>query len=298
LEFRGQQQVYVPNSASIDIRRDLTLELWVKLNSFPNTWQPIVQKGDGSGPGTRTYALWVNNQGYLSFVTSDGSQQFVDTPVSSIRAGQWYHFAGVIDRANGQMRVYLDGQEAANGPVRTTDSISHDSPLLIGSTLESFGGLTSFNGFVDEVRLWNTVRTEQQVRASMNTPLTGSEAGLAAYWRFDERTGTFVNDATSNQNHGLLGATRQPARVRSTVPLVGSRPDEQAPLEERSFVFREPIEPMDTTLLNGSISLRGPGGVDLGPVVLYGIGRAPRARRPEDRGGRQRRESVAGAGGV
>ena len=65
------------------------------------------------------------------------------------------------------------------------------APLELGCEI---AGFQPFNGGLDEVRLWNVVRTQSEVQAAMLLDLTGTEPGLAAYWRFNEGTGTTVAD--------------------------------------------------------------------------------------------------------
>ena len=39
---------------------------------------------------------------------------------------------------------------------------------------------------MDEIRVWDHARTQDQIRANMFTALTGPEPGLAGYWNFDD----------------------------------------------------------------------------------------------------------------
>ena len=38
-----------------------------------------------------------------------------------------------------------------------------------------------WNGYLDEIRMWNIVRTQEEIQATMNKTLTGNEPGLVAY---------------------------------------------------------------------------------------------------------------------
>jgi hypothetical protein len=59
---------------------------------------------------------------------------------------------------------------------------------------------------MDEIRVWNHRRTEAQIRENMRRQLTGSEAGLAGLWNFDDGT---ARDASTSANHGkLVGKAR------------------------------------------------------------------------------------------
>lgn len=59
-----------------------------------------------------------------------------------------------------------------------------------------------------DMRIWNTVRTAQQIQENMNKKLTGSELGLVAYYDFSEGVGDTLFDKSPNANHGTIyGAT-------------------------------------------------------------------------------------------
>src|SRR5439155_19228199 len=69
-----------------------------------------------------------------------------------------------------------------------------------------------FKGAIDEVEIWNAARSQAAIQGDMFRKLTGSEPGLAAYWRFEEN-GASVQDLTGHGNSGYLGSivTTQPA---------------------------------------------------------------------------------------
>ena len=70
----------------------------------------------------------------------------------------------------------------------------------IGNPVKWIGKVDNyFKGKMDEVRIWNIARTEAEIQASMNTSLTGNEAGLVGYWNFDDGT---AKDLTANGNDG------------------------------------------------------------------------------------------------
>jgi hypothetical protein len=64
----------------------------------------------------------------------------------------------------------------------------------------------SFDGKIDEVRIWNVARTQTQIQGYMNQSLSGNEPGLIGYWRFDEGTGTTVIDASGQGNNGTISS--------------------------------------------------------------------------------------------
>ncbi len=75
-------------------------------------------------------------------------------------------------------------------------------PLLFGGETSAFA-----NGYLDEVRIWNKVRTGFEILRDFKRKLSGTETNLMAYWKFDDGTaadqttngfaGTFFGDAST-----------------------------------------------------------------------------------------------------
>lgn len=85
----------------------------------------------------------------------------------------------------------------------------------------------SLLGDIDELRVWSTQRTAEQIADNMNRFLVGDEAGLVGYWRFDAGSGRVVADQTVNNNNlvfaeKLVDAT--PEWVTSTAPISNEAP--------------------------------------------------------------------------
>ncbi|MBM3521553.1 MAG: hypothetical protein FJX57_01235, partial [Alphaproteobacteria bacterium] len=211
LFLTGADHIEVADGPATDLRDKVTVEAWINLGRFANEWMPIFQKADGirSDGGDRAYGLWLNRAGYLHWVSADASgQQHVNTAAGVIREGDWTHVAGVIDRAAGVMKVYVNGVEAASGSIRTGLSVTNDKPLLLGWTLESHFSYSKFEGTIDDVRLWSTARTAGEIAGAMSAELTGTETGLQVYMKMEEATGaaTIDNAVAGNPDGTVVDA--------------------------------------------------------------------------------------------
>jgi len=112
----------------------------------------------------------------------------------------WHHVAFSIDRDR-YAKVFLDGIEKDSENVSSIGNINNNEELRLGWRGDWF----FFKGLVDEVRIWNIIRTQEQIQSTMYTTLIGNDPGLVAYWRFDEETGaTTAYDSSLNSNEGLL----------------------------------------------------------------------------------------------
>lgn len=60
-----------------------------------------------------------------------------------------------------------------------------------------------FNGFIDELRVWNVARTDAEIRANMYKEI-GTHTNLKAYYQMSNGTGTTLTDNSGNGNTGTL----------------------------------------------------------------------------------------------
>jgi hypothetical protein len=107
-----------------------------------------------------------------SYIRGSGSQENGGV----IPNGIWIHIAVTSDGA--MRKHYIDGELVATFPEAGPPTGS-TSPLQIGGDVsEEF----SPHGLVNQVRLWNVARTQDQIRATINVPLTKAQPGLVAVW--------------------------------------------------------------------------------------------------------------------
>ena len=86
---------------------------------------------------------------------------------TSINDGNWHHVAATWNMTNGAMSVYVDGVLDASG-TGPTGSRAAPPSLRMGSIQTGAGG-GFLNGTIDDVRLYNSVFTAQQVAALKNS---------------------------------------------------------------------------------------------------------------------------------
>lgn len=158
-----------------------TVEFILETTSIGSAFARVFDKEftDGSGAQGWRILLRQSDTTLLFERILDGA---IDTVSASVTLGERRFWSAVYDGTD--MILYEEGTERA----RTASSqllVASGEPLFIGN---DFAGATDepFHGVVDEVRIWNTARTEAEIRARMVLPLSGLEAGLASYFPFDD----------------------------------------------------------------------------------------------------------------
>lgn len=205
----------------------LTLEAWIN-PSVLNGWNNIITDYNGS---YHKLLLRVRNNNNIQFWLNGT----VLNSSFTVPLDTWTHIAAVYDGSN--MYVYANGVLVASQPATVSLPTTTDQ-FNIGSRIGS--NTENFTGSIDEVRVWTTARTAEQINGSMNCELQGNETGILAYYKFNQgidqannSTETTLTDITSNgyngtlANFALTGATSNwlagsPVETGSSIPSTPS----------------------------------------------------------------------------
>ncbi|MGA1875297.1 MAG: LamG-like jellyroll fold domain-containing protein, partial [bacterium] len=198
----ADDSVTIPHSPSLNFGTGaFTLEAWIRNTNTPGSpWKRIMTK---RGSATSWYSLTLQeNKLTLELATSSPSSYLAVKLGPEIQGdGLWHHVAATRDES-GNIFLYVDGVRYSGGSF--SGNLDNSAMLEIGRFgAEAYNGET-FRGAIDEVRIWNTALSEEDLQSKMHTCLSGDESGLVAYYRFDYATGTILEDLTSHHNHGTL----------------------------------------------------------------------------------------------
>lgn len=121
-----------------------------------------------------------------------------------------------------QGAIYVNGMPSIARRLHSTDVDGYGSvaQLTIGGILNGTTLSVPYSGLLEDVRLFSTYLTSQQVHESMNKPLFGNEEQLAAYWKIDAGSGNIIYDMRGMGNNGtLMPNTSPPAWMPSSAPI-------------------------------------------------------------------------------
>lgn len=202
LIFNGtDNKVVVENHPDFDFDKQFTLEAWIYANSWKDqAWQGSVINKDGDSGGTqRGYNMRIGAGGRLEGIVTPGWEGAITGAV--MKENKWNHVALVFKE--GEMWLYINGtQQAYKGGL--PDSINASPFDLMIGECPGFPGRV-WDGRIDEVRIWDTVRSALEIQNNMSVSLTGSEKGLVAYYNFDEgENSDTLTDRTGNGHVGTL----------------------------------------------------------------------------------------------
>ncbi|MBF0451514.1 MAG: hypothetical protein HQK75_12485 [Candidatus Magnetomorum sp.] len=198
LSFVGSDTISVSHQNEFNVN-PITIETWLKPTTLSGSAQdhPIVSKlGTNSGWELRAYT-------YPEFLVAIDGIEYTVGSSAAITPNEWTHLAATYDDKD--IKLYVNG--VLRGTKNMPGSISDNSAdVSIGGSSLNTGN--TFTGDIDDVRIWNTARTSEQINDFIELNLLGTETGLIANWPFEEGTGTNINDISTNAiNTSLANAT-------------------------------------------------------------------------------------------
>ncbi len=240
------------DSEDVELPATYTIECWIYPTELSDGWQRLVLRWGAAG---FSYHFAIrNNGGFVNGVSLYHQEEGGGQPNANggtVVLGEWQHVAGVADGES--LRVYLNGVEVGTVPYDGTITTGTGEGLGIA---DQFGGLSSirFNGYVDELAIWNLPLTPEEL-------LSHYEAGPDGYGLelicAEEPDGVSIDGPTQ----ALAGGS-----VELTANIVGVDAAGTAQYDWRVVSGDAIVEP--TTEATATVSLNAPDTV----VVRVSVG--------------------------
>ena len=199
---------------------NFTLETWLRRDGVGAsaytggggvTAIPLITKGRGEDDGSNVdmnYFLGIRaSDGVLvaDFEDKDTGANHPIAGLTTIRNNTWYHVA--VTYNGSQWQLFLNGVLEAELTVNKLPRNDSIQPPALGAALDSTGAPQGFfAGAIDEARIWNYARPQQQIKDGMRQQIS-SATGLIARWGLNEGGGTAITDSSGRGINGTIQGT-------------------------------------------------------------------------------------------
>lgn len=207
LEFNGSDsRLKCLNDPPLNLTGNFTMEAWVNPTGYGTS-------GAGKIIDKTVISVYINlDQPTLptdsSFVVmmalSGGGLSTFTTPNGTVKLNQWQHLALTYDTVTSEAHMYLNGIDQPlqmvtppMGPL-----ISNSAREIVIGNIKT--GAQAFQGCIDEVRIWNSIRSATEIEEWMEKNIPDNQPGLYGYWKFDEGIGDTAFDKSESGHHGTL----------------------------------------------------------------------------------------------
>lgn len=200
LTFDGIDDYLELSKGFPNIVNAVTVELWAKgQNNLQDSTTIFVAHDKQNSRHLNVHLPW-STKIYWDAGGANGSFDRIAKQVKLKEYSSWAHWAFVKDVSQGEMLIYRNGKIWHQGNDKK-GSLAGISEFFIGCFLNK---AHFWKGALAEFRIWNQVRSLEEIQANMDCRLGGNEPGLVAYFPFDGD----ANDKTSSGNNAKIhGAT-------------------------------------------------------------------------------------------
>jgi hypothetical protein len=232
------------------VAEDITLSFWIK--TATTTAGTIFSNGKGNNEELSQTNGFKNK--WSVNMKSDGNLELMSENISynltaqSIADNSWHHVALVVKRG-GSINAYVDALETSSVSSVNIGGFSGNKILLGARLYEDFSSTETidnyFTGSLDEIRLWNTARSFEQIKRDRYFEIERTSEGLMLYADFNKEDGN--TSKGPKYNHVAINNT-----VTSTFSILSGTTAQSYTLD--SPALKPKLKRIDipfTTVING-----------------------------------------------
>lgn len=179
-----------------------------------------------------------SNDGYVLKLQISNNGTSVETftwdITEKIDTSSWRRYQVTWEDTTSTAIAYINGSSLGSKTGSFTSIYNSSANLAIGFDYSSGGAAQNFyDGLIDDVRLWNDVRTQSELSSKNDIKLIGNEGNLIAYYQYESN----LNDSQTNVTANNLTGVNSPT-YSSDVPFIGltTRTDQDLAGENNSAV--------------------------------------------------------------
>ena len=189
------------------------------------------QDVDGNHTGYSFYLLNGSDNTYMLMIKFPESNRVfydADRVWAAIESDKFSHLT-IRNNADGTLTCIIDGnvdhpyifdssEQSSLALDYSEIPAGQDGKVKVKFCSALGSNLNTFQGNIDEVRVWNYALTDKDIANNYDRLLSGREKGLKLYWTFDEGLEEYAydnsyTDGVPNGNHPILGRNTRPSDI-------------------------------------------------------------------------------------
>ncbi|MFC1716493.1 LamG domain-containing protein [Candidatus Poribacteria bacterium] len=157
MEFDGTSKIEIPHSDSLNLGKEMTLEIWFR-TEVPQTGRFMIYKLHNGGGRNYQWGIYLTAESTTvsTYVVKPNDEVAFISKGGDYKDGEWHFLAGTYDGET--LTCYIDGEIVSKAWV--ADIRTGDGPVVIGTW-----GANFFTGALDEAVIYNVALTEEQLRS-------------------------------------------------------------------------------------------------------------------------------------
>ncbi|MDB4031337.1 hypothetical protein N9471_00475, partial [bacterium] len=203
LNFNGEGD-YVNLDIDSNYNYDSSISFWFKsdYSANPGDWIYLLGKDESIA-----FSLYGDGKVRFGLTIDSGNWGTIDSQ-AGYNDNKWHHVTATRNSSTGEFKLYINSDLVQDGYLgsdfsQLTSSIeSLDAAFLIGVQYPGHHG--PYKGNVDNLTIWNTVLSEDEVESHFQDDTSINLDNVIAKYIFNYGFASTVYDHSGNQNHGTI----------------------------------------------------------------------------------------------
>ncbi|MGO4288164.1 LamG-like jellyroll fold domain-containing protein [Chitinophaga sp. RAB17] len=196
---------------SFNEKSSFSVQIWVKTLPGALMGTPLMGNKKSGDFNTAGWQIYSQENGAWAFILQDGKNRYDYKPTAQrqkINDGKWHQIVFTVNRTKREVWMYLDGENVAIYNTPGAGSFESEQATVVGGSDEKWeygsnAQWDAFNGFIDDVKIWNQVITPEAVHQlyvnyfpepAANKPLEPKQLKVLSWniWHGGHRYGQYV----------------------------------------------------------------------------------------------------------
>lgn len=201
-ESSSSQYAYIKIGHNLDIPSDFTFEGWFNFESLPAEGDRMffISKGNYGLSYSYEWGLKNDSGTYKLFTIINDGTSYEVTKDFTPSTATWYHLAATYDASAHSLQNYVNGYEYGNPLDIIAISIYQaDTYFYVAAGDGVSGEYGFFDGKIDDLKIWDKVKTQEEIDGQKAREIIGNEDNLLTYWKLNR------NPLNDSLNYGGVG---------------------------------------------------------------------------------------------
>lgn len=178
--------LFLPMNTLVSITNNASIQFGSSNNFSFSLWAYPLSSGNKTAMGlfSRSFITGLDiggvsgSAGNFRFGARLGGTVALSSSSNFSFGSTWYHVVGVHDATNKTVQVFVNGSASATSSFATLNWVNGGT-LTIGGTNVLSGNSTGYNGYIDDVRIYNRVLGSSEIKQMyLNKPYFTSSSGV------------------------------------------------------------------------------------------------------------------------
>lgn len=193
LEFKNMWgEINANNSHSFT--KDLTIDMYIKLHSYPRVWTPIIEKAESDRKNEFKFRIENLNSAQWFYSYNNKAEILRWIPNKELTLDEWHRLTAIRNIKENQLQIYIDGNLEFEQKVKGEATFTNSLIYFLGN--KQF----QINATVAELRIWDKAFSRDEIiEYTIIDDINKVNKNLIGYWRFKDVKNGIVPDLSENK---------------------------------------------------------------------------------------------------